>query len=379
MDKVGDMILGSDPNNSTYYATASAFVKDEKNATTVQEVVSTAAAVINVKSIEDGIKSFAESSKVIMNALDSVSQIHPVISVVVLAFKAVITLELKRRSNDQKVIAIKLKMKDMVSVLLDLRSIKDPQQTAPDGTTIEGRMQDLMKRIAEDINKCGNACDTYTKKHVIVKVLKSPIWEGRLAEYGDLFDTHRKEIQFAISLHTTLGVEEANVKLENLGETLKSIEEGMNMLKLFRMLDSPGEKELLKIVERNGGAEAYLEDEKKLNDLASSKSCQLQNKQGVIDNVKLGEVKQSLKEDVDKSLNFNLTIFQKKLELQITQFTLAMDHTVRRETDRVISVITSGPHDRVVDKVGHQQTPLRHGSPIVQDLHLIWKEMVSPR
>ncbi|KAG9021177.1 hypothetical protein FS842_006781 [Serendipita sp. 407] len=147
------------------------------------------------------------------------------------------------------------------------------------------------------------------------------------------------------------------------------------MLKLFRMLDSPGEKELLKIVERNGGAEAYLEDEKKLNDLASSKSCQLQNKQGVIDNVKLGEVKQSLKEDVDKSLNFNLTIFQKKLELQITQFTLAMDHTVRRETDRVISVITSGPHDRVVDKVGHQQTLLRHGSPIVQDLHLIWKEM----
>jgi len=31
----------------------------------------------------------------------------------------VITLELKRRENDQKIIAIKLKMKDMMSTLLE--------------------------------------------------------------------------------------------------------------------------------------------------------------------------------------------------------------------------------------------------------------------
>ncbi|KAG9021033.1 hypothetical protein FS842_006848 [Serendipita sp. 407] len=343
------MILGADPNNSTYYATASAFVG--ANSTAVQEVVSTAAAAINVKAIEDGIKSFAESSKVIMNALDSVSQIHPVVSVVVLAFKAVITLELKRRSNDQKVIAIKLKMKDMVSVLLELRSIKDPRQTAPDGTTIEGRMQGLMQRIADDITKCGNACDTYTKKHVLVKVLKSPIWEGKLAGYGDLFDTHRKEIQFAISLHTSLGVEEANVKLENLGDTVQSIDEGVNMLKLLRVLDSPREKEIWKLVKQKGGPKACLEDDNILKELATSRSSQLQNSQGVVDNVKLGEVKQSLKEDVDKSLTANFTVFEKKLELQRAQLVSAMDRIVQRESDRVLSAITSGPHDRVVDKV----------------------------
>jgi len=75
-----------------------------------------------------------------MKALDEISQIHPFIAgnycrtfdisgspqndmpnytVTVLAFKAVITLELKRRENDQKIVAIKLKMKDMMSALLE--------------------------------------------------------------------------------------------------------------------------------------------------------------------------------------------------------------------------------------------------------------------
>jgi hypothetical protein len=36
----------------------------------------------------------------------------------VLAFKAVVTLELKRRENDSKIIVLHLKMQEMMSVLL---------------------------------------------------------------------------------------------------------------------------------------------------------------------------------------------------------------------------------------------------------------------
>jgi hypothetical protein len=39
--------------------------------------------------------------------------------VVVLAFKAVVTLELKRRDNDKKVIALKMEMADMMSIFLE--------------------------------------------------------------------------------------------------------------------------------------------------------------------------------------------------------------------------------------------------------------------
>ncbi|KAG8821313.1 hypothetical protein FRC18_011380 [Serendipita sp. 400] len=131
------------------------------------------------------------------------------------------------------------------------------------------------------------------------------------------------------------------------------------MLKLLRVLDSPREKEIWKLVKQKGGPKACLEDDNILKELATSRSSQLQNSQGVVDNVKLGEVKQSLKEDVDKSLTANFTVFEKKLELQRAQLVSAMDRIVQRESDRVLSAITSGPHDRVVDK----------------DLHLIWKEM----
>jgi hypothetical protein len=39
-------------------------------------------------------------------------------AVAVLAFKAVVTLELKRRDNDNKVIALQLQMQEMMSALL---------------------------------------------------------------------------------------------------------------------------------------------------------------------------------------------------------------------------------------------------------------------
>ncbi len=70
-----------------------------------------------------------------MNVLDDVRRIHPVIGkycyarltgpftylwidVVVLAFKAVITLELKRRDNDQKVLVLQVKLQDMMEVFV---------------------------------------------------------------------------------------------------------------------------------------------------------------------------------------------------------------------------------------------------------------------
>jgi hypothetical protein len=34
---------------------------------------------------------------------------------------------------------------------------------APDGQTIEGRLQKLCANVAEDIKRCANTCDTYLK------------------------------------------------------------------------------------------------------------------------------------------------------------------------------------------------------------------------
>ncbi|KAG8826888.1 hypothetical protein FRC17_008058 [Serendipita sp. 399] len=357
LDKIENTIMNNDPTKSAYYAAGSAFVAE--NATAVNEVVSTVATAVNFKAIEDGIKTFAETSEVLMKALDAVASIHPVIGVVVLAFKGVVALELKRHSNDRKVIVIQLKMKDMVSVLLDLRGIKDPRHVAPDGKTIEGRMQDLMGRIAKDIDECGNVCETYGKKHVIVKIVKSISWEGKLSSYADTFDQYRKDILLAISIHTTLGVESANIKLDNVGENVRAIEDGMDMMNLLRMLDSPQERDLWKLVKAKGGAKACMENESVLKELVAMVGKKGGDQDAEVDSVKLGEIRKDLKEDIEDALRNNFGIFEKKLVLQQQDFAVKVENVVVRESDRTIATIMAGPHDRVKDK----------------DLHKLWKEM----
>lgn len=100
----------------------------------VQQMAVNVQTILGDQGIDDAVRGFAEGSKVLMKALDAVAQIHPFISskfrvvasniendknfqVAVLAFKAVIMLDLTRRENDRKIIALKLKMSDMMSVL----------------------------------------------------------------------------------------------------------------------------------------------------------------------------------------------------------------------------------------------------------------------
>ena len=120
---------------------------------------------------------------------------HRFHTVAVLAFKAVYTLEAKRRENDKRVLTLYVEyvgsnvdwpslshefqderhdggsravgVDSHLCVNLSdhsasrLKDVSDPKNIAPDGQTIEGRMQTLCEAVAGDIKKCANACDTY--------------------------------------------------------------------------------------------------------------------------------------------------------------------------------------------------------------------------
>jgi hypothetical protein len=45
----------------------------------------------------------------------------------------VIEFDLQRRDNNKKVFVVKLQMKDMVALLFELRTIRDPTDKGPDG------------------------------------------------------------------------------------------------------------------------------------------------------------------------------------------------------------------------------------------------------
>ena len=83
----------------------------------------------------------------------------------------------------------------------------------PDGQTIKARMQALVSQTATDIKSCANACDTYAKKKLIVKVIKGSIWDGTLKSFIDLFSARRKAFTFALAIHVGVGIDDANRQL----------------------------------------------------------------------------------------------------------------------------------------------------------------------
>jgi hypothetical protein len=66
---------------SGYSTFAKEFSTDNKGSTesTVKKIAVEASSMINPKTVEDGIVSFAEGSKILMQGLDAVAAIHPFI------------------------------------------------------------------------------------------------------------------------------------------------------------------------------------------------------------------------------------------------------------------------------------------------------------
>ncbi|KAJ7129233.1 hypothetical protein C8R44DRAFT_776236 [Mycena epipterygia] len=348
-------------------------IQEGKAAAFATGVVTGLTAVGGMEAIEKGLNSFMDGIPVLMNALDEVAKLHPFIGVAVMAFKAVWALEQKRRANDKMILTLHMEMKDMMGVLTQLKNIKDAEEVAPDGTTIRGRMQEIVKNTAEDIKKCANTCDTYTKKKLIVKVLKGPVWEGKLVAFVGVFTKRRGEFEFALSMHTARGVDQANEAINLVDKTTQEMNAKMDMMmKMFQQFVAPEQKEMARLVEQKGGLQACQENDKilkELNDLENKSTAGVQvnvgpqSAKGSASNGNkapgLEDLKDELTTDPDAAIEKNLTAFSRKFEVQKRQIIDELTKVVERQGDRVISAITAGPHDRIIDP----------------DVHKIWKEM----
>ena len=73
-----------------------------------------------------------------------------------------------------------------------------------------------MNQTAADIKECANVCDTYSKKRLLVKVLKGHSWDEKLQGYIQLFANRKAEITHLVTLHTGVAVDRAIDKLDAL-------------------------------------------------------------------------------------------------------------------------------------------------------------------
>lgn len=51
-----------------------------------------------------------------------------------------------------------------------------------------------------------------------MKIFAGPIWEGRLVGFVATFTKRRNEFEFSLTIHTAVGVDEANLKLVTVDE-----------------------------------------------------------------------------------------------------------------------------------------------------------------
>ncbi|KAJ7584970.1 hypothetical protein C8J56DRAFT_139201 [Mycena floridula] len=322
--------------------------------TVITNVMASAAGDV-IEKIEDGIKSFIDSSGPLLAALDEVAKLHPFIGVALLAFKAVWALEMKRRENDKRILALYVEIKDMMAVLVQLKNCKDVEDVAPDGSTIKARMQELCQQTADDIKACANLCDCYTKKKLVVKVLKGPIWEGKLLKFVALFTKRRSEFEFSLAIHTAVGV-------DTIVSVTAVMDEKMNqMMLMMQKLMPQANQDMARTVAMKGGANACLDDPSILRELNSQSdgSATIAHPGGQTKSLSIEELQQDLHADPDEAIEKNSAVFNRKFEVQKRQIVEELEKVIKREGDRIINALGAGPHDRILDP----------------DIHTIWKDM----
>ena len=87
------------------------------------------------------------------------------------------------------------------------------------GKPLSSHLDAICKQATEDIKNCGNACDTYFKRSVIVRVLTSHFDKDPLSDFVAIFTERRHEFQLAIAMHTAISVRKVGRDVSEMKNT----------------------------------------------------------------------------------------------------------------------------------------------------------------
>jgi len=123
------------------------------------------------------------------------------------------------------------------------------------------------------------------------------------------------------------------------------------MLQMFQTLLTPEQKKLADMVEKKGG-NAVLDNEGVMKELVAVE-VSLSSASGRHSNERfdLAEIQHEITDDPTSAIEKNAESFNRKFDMQRRQIQEDIARAVRREGDRIITAVTAGPHDRIVDPV----------------------------
>ncbi|KJA15492.1 hypothetical protein HYPSUDRAFT_149043, partial [Hypholoma sublateritium FD-334 SS-4] len=314
--------------------------------------------------IEEVFSNFAEAAQATIKGLQVLGQTHPFVGAAVSAFVLVITMDITRRENDRKIMALRVEMHDLVLVFFELRHINSVEREGNDRISIAQRLSPHIEAIARDIKKCASACDAFLKKSFLSKTVKALQYESRFADFSAQFQEHKRNLMTTFTFHMSLGVDSLHNKLDQHVQNaeVKRIQDRHNAMELFHKLDTPREKEVKTFIEENGGVKECLSDDELLEELISRSGESLSKISGRDASKRSNDLPgirkklfKELTEDIEDLFSRNASHFNRKLEIQQRQ----LSEAIEAGTEKITQILLSGSYDRINDA----------------DLQTIWKDM----
>ncbi|EJF63366.1 hypothetical protein DICSQDRAFT_179341 [Dichomitus squalens LYAD-421 SS1] len=323
------------------------------------------------KIVDDGTTALTQTLPALLRVLDDISQIHPYISVGLLAFRVAILLGTKWLDADRKVAVLFLAMQEMMDELAGLQYIKDVKGLEADKNR-KGAREELERKIgatAKEIEQCWHACETYSQKRVTTRVIQSLEWDAQFKHYLSLFSERRSEFNGLLTRLIVSTVTQNARKLCVIEEKLDLL------LARFSALASDEEQQLQKFISTGDFSQKLIEGDSE----ALKKVLERESSQGGVrrmpeyggaarkdkPNIKDEEIATLRKELLmtpEDAMKKNLAEFSGKFDMQIEKLKDDMRALVRHENDRVIKAFKSGPQDAILDK----------------DIHDLWTEIGWP-
>lgn len=74
----------------------------------------------------------------------------------------------------------------------------------------------LCEAAGKEIHGCVEMCHSYDREHLIVKCLKSPVWEGTFVDYATRFAKRQQQFMRTVSLVTSMTMVETSVIVKEM-------------------------------------------------------------------------------------------------------------------------------------------------------------------
>ena len=193
----------------------------------------------------------------------------------------------------------------------------------------------------------------------------------RLVKFVGVFAERKEQFKFALAIHTAVAVDAAVLKLDVIDVRTANLtrkyvfQYAMNVeiltmhvrmeafLDVFQGFVTPQQKELEEKVEKLG-KDAVLENEQAMKELAESiattRPGHRNDGSGSFDFAKL---QLEIKGDPDEAIQKNAEFFNAKFYIQSREILEGVAREIGQAGDRIITAVTAGPHDRIVDEVWH--------------------------